>query len=348
MNDHDMNDLTPSAHAPAWTRSAHWRWWGALAGLATGLFDAVFLTQLGVSFAINGHDATLLVGAYFGLTFALLGYLVGLLAASRRRDHRAAIVIQSQLEMLNATRARLAQSEKLAALGQLAAAIAHEVRNPLGVIRSAAQGLAESVVAPESADGRDSAIGTDDEGRRACSFIIAEVDRLNNVITSLLAFARPLHVRPRAVGVSELLDRALLLAGEELAAKRIRVERDDQSGMPAVQADPDLLSQVLLGLLANASEAVSPGGEVALRARTTEGTIAIDVTDSGPGVPADLREQIFEPFFTTRTRGTGLGLAIARQIVAAHGGRIEVGERDGGGARFTISLPIARDAALAA
>ncbi|HVN84122.1 MAG TPA: ATP-binding protein [Candidatus Binatia bacterium] len=317
-------------------RNRHWRWWGAAAGLATGLFDAAFLARLGVGFAINGRDATLVVGGYFGLTFALLGYLVGLLAASRRRDRRAAATIQSQTEELNAARVRLAHSEKLAALGQLAAAIAHEVRNPLAVIRSAAQGLGES------------AIAADEESRRACAFITTEVDRLNNVITSLLAFARPPQLHPRAVGVAELLDRALLLAHEDLAAKQIHVARADRLDVPAVHADPDLLSQVLLGLLANASAAVPIGGEVALRAQAVDGAVAIEVADSGPGVPPDLREQIFQPFFTTRRSGTGLGLAIARQIIDAHGGRIEVGERAGGGARFTISLPIATGTALAA
>jgi signal transduction histidine kinase len=105
---------------------------------------------------------------------------------------------------------------------------------------------------------------------------------------------------------------------------------------------------VLLGLLANATEAVPAGGEVALQARAVDGAVEIDVADSGPGIPPELRERIFEPFFTTRTRGTGLGLAIARQIVEAHVGRIEVGDRPGGGARFTVRLPAARGAALAA
>jgi signal transduction histidine kinase len=104
---------------------------------------------------------------------------------------------------------------------------------------------------------------------------------------------------------------------------------------------------VTLGLLANATEAVPRGGEVTLHARAVGSAVEIDIADSGPGVPAELRERIFEPFFTTRTRGTGLGLAIARQIVAAHVGTIEVGDRAGGGARFTVRLPAARRAMAA-
>jgi signal transduction histidine kinase len=317
-------------------RADRWRWWGAAAGLLTGLCDAVLLAALGVSFAINGHDATLLIGAYFGLSFAVLGFLLGAVAAGRRRDQRAAAVIHSQMEALNAAQARLVQSEKLAALGQLAAAVAHEVRNPLAIMRSAAQGVAEALP-----DGYD-------DTRRACSFITAEIDRLTNVVTSLLAFARPLHIHPRTVSVHDLFDRAQLLASADLVAKQIRLQRHEPAGLPVIQADADLMCQVLLGLMANAVEAAPPGAEVTLEAQAGNGAVEIAVADSGPGVPPELRGRIFEPFFTTRPRGTGLGLAVARQIVEAHGGRIEVGERAGGGARFTVRVPVAGSAALAA
>jgi two-component system sensor histidine kinase HydH len=326
---------TPDLMSGNAARRASWRWSGAVAGLLTGLGDAATLRWLGVGFAINGRDATLLVGAYFGLSFAVLGFLLGAVFEGRRRDQRAAAVIRQQTEAINATRVRLAQSEKLAALGQLAAAIAHEVRNPLAVIRSAAQNLGDAVPAG------------DDAAQRASTFITAEIDRLNNVVSSLLAFARPLHVQPGAVAVRELLDRALLLARDDLAAKQVRVQRSEAADLPPVNVDPDLMSQVLLGLLANATEAVPPGGEVTLQARPVDGAVEIDVADSGPGVPVELRERIFEPFFTTRPKGTGLGLAIARQIVEAHVGKIEVGDRMGGGARFTLRLPAAR-AAMAA
>jgi signal transduction histidine kinase len=329
----DSNGSTGSLSGS--TDRRRWRWSGAAIGLLTGLGDAGTLKWLGVSFAVNGHDTTLLVGAYFGLSFAVLGFLLGAVFEARRRDQRAAALIREQTDTINAARARLAQSEKLAALGQLAAAIAHEVRNPLAVIRSAAQNLGDAVPAE------------DDGARRASTFITAEIDRLNNVVSSLLAFARPLQMQPGAVAVRDLLDRALLLARDDLAAKHVHVQRTDPTDLPPVTADPDLMSQVLLGLLANATEAVSAGGEVTLQARAVDGAVEIDVADSGPGVPAELRERIFEPFFTTRTRGTGLGLAIARQIVEAHVGKIEVGERTGGGALFTVRLPAANGALAA-
>jgi signal transduction histidine kinase len=274
------------------------------------------------------------VGAFFGSSFALLGYLVGFVVEGRRRDRESAALIRGQVETIAATRARLAQSEKLAALGQLATAIAHEVRNPLAVIRSAAQGIAESISDPTI--------------RRSCGFITDEIDRLSSVVTSLLAFARPPQLQPRPVAVVPLLERAAALAREELDGRAVRLVRDAPADLPALQGDPDLLCQVLLGLLANAAEAAGAGGQVMLQARVADGTVELGVADSGPGVPPALRERIFEPFFTTRSRGTGLGLAVARQIVEAHGGRISVGDRPGGGARFAIRLPAGRAAAAAA
>ncbi len=310
-------------------RFRHARWWGAAGGILLAILDTGTLVWLGTRFEMNGRDVTWLVSGFFGSSFGTLGYLIGALVEARRRDREAGAIIRSQTEAIGAARARLAQSEKMAALGQLAAAIAHEVRNPLAVIRSAAQGLAEGM---PSGDG---------ETARACSFITAEIDRLANVVNSLLAFARPLQVEPRPVAVRELFDRALLLAHEELAGKDLHVRRQDPTEVPPVRADADLICQVLLGLLENAAEAVPSGGQVTLAARAAEGTVELAVADSGPGVPPDLRARIFEPFFTTRPTGTGLGLAVARQIVEAHGGRIDVGEGPGGGARFTVRLPIA-------
>ena len=312
------------------------RWWGAGAGLAVALVDTLTIAALGVTFELNGRDVSLLVAGFFGSSLAIMGFLLGWVIEGRRRDRQAAAVIRAQMETISAARARLVQSEKLAALGQLSAAIAHEVRNPLAVIRSAAQSLAEEL--PQ----------TDTAAHRACSFITAEIDRLTVVVTSLLDFVRPLRVEARPLAVRELFAGALLLAGDELGAKGVRVEQRLPPDLPPVQADPELLRQVLIGLLSNAAEAVPRGGEVRLGARAADGALELEVADSGPGVPPTERARIFEPFVTTRARGTGLGLAIAKQIVEAHGGRITVGERAGGGARFLVRLPAASGAAIAA
>jgi signal transduction histidine kinase len=323
------------AHPDETWRGIRLRWWGVLGGLVGGVLDTALLSMLGIALTINDSDARPFVAVYFGISFAVLGYLFGSLVESQRRERRATALLQTQTEAITAARTRLAQSEKLAALGQLAATVAHEVRNPLGVMRSAAQTLRETL--PE-----------DGEGGQMSAFIIAEIDRLANVVNSLLVYARPLQPALRAVSVDELMDRALLLARADLSARRIDVRRNDARHLPPLQADSDLLSQVLLGLLANAAEAMPSGGAITLDATADAAVMTLRVSDVGPGVPADLRARVFEPFFTTRPRGTGLGLAIARQIVEAHGGHIEVGDARGGGACFAITLPVAAGDALAA
>lgn len=303
-----------------------WRWWGGVAGIASGLVDTLGLRALGVSLEVNGNDVMPAVALFFAGSFALLGYLLGYLLEQRRSERAMADLVQRQLADLAALRDRLAQSEKLAALGQLAAAIAHEVRNPLGVIRSAAQGIGESLTTGD----RDT--------RRACTFITDEIDRLNGVITALLAFARPLKLDRRPTSVAAMLERATQLVVRDLAGKQLDLRMHRPDAALLVEADADLVIQALVDLLLNAA-AVSPqGADIEVDTRVDAHAVTIAVVDHGPGVPAELRERIFEPFFTTKSEGTGLGLAVARQIAAAHGGRLLVEAAASGGSRFTLVL----------
>lgn len=298
--------------------------WGTLIGAFAGPADTVLLHLLGVSFEINGADASWLIALYFGVSFAVLGYLIGALMDSRRREQEQMRLLDEQRTLVNQTRARLAQSEKLAALGQMATMIAHEVRNPLGVMRSSAQEIGDSL--------RGEPAPT-----RASSFIISEIDRLNRVIESILAFARPIEPVLGTVRASDVATRAMLLAAEHPRSRdcRVRLERNAD---PEIQVDADLITQVLLDLVANALEVSPRDGEVRIDIRSN-GDVVISVTDSGPGVAAELRDKIFEPFYTTQANGTGLGLAVARQIVTSHGGRLTVDQAPSGGARFELHLP---------
>jgi signal transduction histidine kinase len=183
------------------------------------------------------------------------------------------------------------------------------------------------------------------DARRSCSFITDETDRLGNLINSLLAFARPVHISPVKVPIAELFERAMTLTAEQKLEKHVHLQNWATGNLGAVDVDPELMSQVFVGLLANAIEAADNDGEVILEAKPAGSQIELAVSDSGPGVARELRERVFEPFFTTRAEGVGLGLAIARQIVEAHGGRIEVGESSCGGARFAVILPVAIHAA---
>lgn len=318
------------------TSIPRYRIWGLVGGVALGAIDTLMSRALGIDYQVNGRDAWLLVAGFFGTSFALLGYLLGVVLEGRARDRVQAERIRSQEEALAATRARLAQSEKLAALGQLAGAIAHEVRNPLAVMRSAAQGVLEDERSPSPAT------------QRGCEFIITEIDRLHSVVTSLLAFVRPLQVKRRTVRIEDLFDRTEQLARDELAGARARLVRRVGDAPPVIEGDPDLLCQALLGLVANATEAMTNGGDVVLEASACMGGIELSVADSGPGVPPELRSRVFEPFFTTRAKGTGLGLAVVKQIVTAHAGSVSIDDRPGGGARFVLRLPERGDTAEAA
>src|SRR4030095_8643719 len=175
--------------------------WGALAGFALGAVDTALLVASGVEMTLAGRNATLLVGATFTSSFALLGFLSGSLAAARARARADAATIRGQQEALAASQRAAFENEKLAAIGRLAAGIAHEVRNPLGVIRASA-----ALVQEHFAPGEDA--------HRACRFVVEETERLDGLIASLLAFARPTALERRRASVADVVERAALLADE--------------------------------------------------------------------------------------------------------------------------------------
>jgi two-component system sensor histidine kinase HydH len=294
-----------------------WDLVGLAAGAALGLGDLALFLALGIDMRLAGRDATVGVSLLLTATYAAFGLVIGRLVQARR-------TIQEQ------QRAAL-QNEKLAAIGRLAAGVAHEVRNPLGVIRASASMLEESF-APGA------------EGQRACEFIRDEIDRLNGLITALLTFGRPTEPRVRPVVLERVIERALGLAGEELRRRDIVVEHAAEATLPAVPADPDLLAQVVLGLLTNAAEALGGAGRIVVRTGVGGDAVRLEIADSGPGIPPEHAGQVFEPFFTTKPTGTGLGLAMAARIVGAHGGTIEVVAGRGAGpagtgACFRVRLP---------
>jgi signal transduction histidine kinase len=299
------------------------RWVGAVLGFIVSLVDIGFARLVGMRFLVGERELGGLVWLYLAASFVGVGWLLGYLVELRRgeRDHAA---------RLDEAHARLRSVERLAGLGQLAASVAHEVRNPLAIIRSSVQNVAEVLPA------------TDAESLEACDFVVQEIDRLNGVVNGLLSLARAPTPAPRAVLVSALVERAELLGGRLLAHKGLKLERGAALGLPPVQVDEDLMAQVLLGLVSNAGDASPPGGVVRITARADDGGVTVSVSDEGPGVPEALRERVFEPFFTTRESGHGLGLAVAQQIVEAHGGRITVADAPGGGARLDVQLPVAQ------
>jgi two-component system sensor histidine kinase HydH len=312
-------------------------WIGAAAGLALGVTDTWLLTLTGVEMRLGGRDAFALVAATFASSCILLGWLAGRLAMARARLRADAETIRRQQAALVASERAAFENEKLAAIGRLAAGIAHEVRNPLGVIRSSAAMVRDHF--PPA-----------DDAHRACGFILDEIDRLDGLIASLLAFARPTTLRVRPAALQDVVARATALADETLRRRDAKLAAAIAAPDAELTVDPDLIAQVLLGLVTNAAEAVAPGGHVELRARVEPAAVVLAVADDGPGVPEADRTRVFEPFYTTKASGTGLGLAMAERIARAHGGELRVvpgaGAGPGGrGACFELVLPSAKAAA---
>ncbi len=306
--------------------------WGAAAGVAIAAIDVAVFVFFGADMTLAGRDVTVPVLTLFGLSYGALGFAVGRLAMARERAREDARTIEQQMRALEDSQRAALQNEKLAAIGRLAAGIAHEVRNPLGVIRSSAAMVQES-------------FAPGDEPWRACEFIREETVRLDALTSKLLDFARPRPLRLQNTSLEKAVLHALQLAQPELESRRIQVSRLGIEEMPELEADPDLLAQLVLDLVVNAAEAAGDGGRLELRAQSLRGDLVLEVADSGPGVPVAAAEQIFEPFFTTKPRGTGLGLAMVARIVKAHAGSVEVaggrGAGPGGaGACFRLILPM--------
>lgn len=317
---------------PTARKQTRWDLIGAAAGAALGVTDVAVFVGFGARMEIAGRDIAVLTLAAFAISYAVLGFFAGRLAMARARARDDADTIVRQLRELEQAQRAVVEQEKLAAIGRLAAGIAHEVRNPLGVIRASASLIKDGFSA-------------DQDAYRACQFICDETDRLDGLIASLLAFARPTTPRVAAVAVPDVLGHALRLAAEELDRRAIRAQCDAAPALPQIQGDADLLAQAVLGLTLNAAQALERDGHILVRATAVPESLRVDVCDDGPGVPDELAGQIFEPFFTTKASGTGLGLPMAARIVEAHGGRLELvrGAGAGGagnGACFRISLPL--------
>jgi nitrogen-specific signal transduction histidine kinase len=234
---------------------------------------------------------------------------------------------------LEQAQAEARRSERLAALGQLSAGLAHEIRNPLGVIKGSAEMLTQKL-AP-----------ADELPRELAGYISAEVNRLSALVTEFLDFARPLHAQREPAEIAKILDRALGMVASRWKGQPVRVERNYADFLPLVPLDESLCEQAFLNLVQNAYEAMEENGgllSVELRTATREGREGLELvlSDNGSGVPKELREEIFNPFVTTKKTGVGLGLSIVSKIVDGHHGSIQVENGEHGGATFTLFFPL--------
>lgn len=273
---------------------------GAALGLIASGSDAILLDLIGVTMTLGDTDVMIPAVSLFAATACALGAAVGWLLDSREQIRTQSQHIASQLDALKAAQRALAQEEALAGVGRLAAGVAHEVRNPLGVIRASA-GLLAADVPP----------GSDSE--EAARFIEAEVDRLDDFITRLLDLSRPLDPQRAPTSAREVAQQAAALTPD------LDIDLLDDH---TVTLDPALTARALAALLRNAAEAGA--SHVALRCLPD----GFEVADDGPGfAPAHAEPDLFSPFFTTRAQGTGLGLAMVKKLVEVQGGHARLTDR---------------------
>lgn len=294
------------------------RWFFAAAAFGVGLLYTSLLALLGVEVRVSGRNVALPVAAVTELAFGAFGFLLGRAAEARHAERRS-------METLAALQSRLLRAERLATVGQVASRIAHEVRNPLAIIRSMVQNLGETAEVEAS--------------RRDCQEVLEEIDRLSRVTSSLVGLSRPLRPRIVEVDARDVVSRVEWLSRRLLDGRGVALRVGAGPERSRVRADPDLVCQVLLGLVSNAADATDEGGAVDIRWEESKDEVVFSVEDRGPGVPAELRERVFDPFFTTKAGGAGLGLAVAREVAEAQGGRVALESEPGNGARFALHLP---------
>jgi signal transduction histidine kinase len=270
------------------------------------------------------------------LSFRILFlFLAAFLTYQLARNSREAVnryqTLADELKVANrnlvAAQADAQRSERLAALGQLTAGLAHELRNPLGTIRTSAEMLAKRVPA------------SDEIAKELTGYIASEVDRTNELVKRFLDFAKPFRLQVSAVDLREVIDRAIHQVKSRAEAKRVTIYRQDSPELPEIPLDAQWIEQMLANLLANAIDASPEEAVVSVLSREAEGGVELSVADRGAGIPEQNRQVIFNPFFTTKAEGTGLGLAIVSKIVDEHHGRIFVESNPGEGATFRVWLP---------
>ncbi len=237
------------------------------------------------------------------------------------------VLILRDLSELRQLQAEVRRQEKLAAMGGLAAGVAHEVRNPLSSIKALATFFA----------------GQFDEGsesNEAAKVMVQEVDRLNRVITELLEFSRPTDLKKAVTDVGGLISRSVQLIQQDAANKHIEIKVDIADNLCPAWIDPDRITQCLLNLCLNAIQAMEDGGTLTVTGNSGEkGDFHLIVEDTGIGIPSGQIGKIFDPYYTTKSKGTGLGLAIVHKIIEAHGGKITVTSQHNQGTSVTLTLP---------
>jgi two-component system sensor histidine kinase HydH len=242
-------------------------------------------------------------------------------------DFVGTIVILRDLGEVRSLQEEIRRKEKLAAVGSLAAGIAHEIRNPLSSIKGLATYFGNK-------------FAETDEDKESAGVMVREVDRLNRVISELLEFARPSELKLKQKNIKELLEHSVRLVQQDAKSNNIEIDLAVSDGLPSALLDPDRFSQALLNLYLNAIQAMDEGGVLSVKSTLgEEGEIKVEIADTGAGINPNDLNKVFDPYFTTKTKGTGLGLAIVHKIIEAHNGEIRIRSAPGKGTVFTLLMP---------
>ena len=305
-------------------------WVGGL--LAAGCAGLCYLPFV---FMTSHNSPQIMAGRYAELVvFLAIGALTGALSDRERRRRRELQRTTDQLSethrQLQSSFQQLRRADRLSAVGQLAASLAHEIRNPLGSIEGAVDIVEKTV---------------DEERRREFLGIIKkETKRLSGLLTNLLDFARPRTPQMRQAHVDAIIRTVIDLTAHSALQQGIQLKVHIAPDLPAVECDFEQIIQVVLNITLNAIQASSAGGQISISSDRSENVILLRVSDEGSGIAEAEMDKVFDPFYTTKERGTGLGLSISYQILAQHGGGIAVDRNPDKGMTFTLTLPIRQPA----
>jgi two-component system sensor histidine kinase HydH len=307
-------------------------WYGARGGvLAAALSAVAYVPHIHIAWS---HNAPYTVSQYADIiVFFLLGLSVGLIASHERqlanRYRQAAESLETANRDLQESGEQLRRAERLSALGEIAAGLAHELRNPLAGVKGALD-----IVSRRVADGTPEA--------EFSGIATRELQRLETLVQEFLDYAKPRAPQFRQADLRAVISRVTSLLGPEAERAGVGLVAEGvETTSDPVRADAEQIEQVLVNVVLNAVQASPRGARVTVRCRRTDGSYSVEVADQGAGISPEVRARIFEPFFTTKERGTGLGLAISQRIVTAHHGEMRVSSEIGQGTVFEVRLPIA-------
>jgi two-component system, NtrC family, sensor histidine kinase HydH len=236
-----------------------------------------------------------------------------------------AIIQKRALEQIR-LKEELSRAQRLSSLGEMVAGVSHEIRNPLGIIRNSAGLLKKKM---EKLD----------PSNTIPDIIVEESERLNNIITDFLNYARPREPNLSICKIDEVIDKNIAYLDTQLSENRCKVDTRIGDNLPEIMADSEMLYQAFLNIFINAMQAMPDGGKISVNIFPVNGSVAVQIEDDGNGIDNEIMEKIWDPFFTTKEKGTGLGLGIVKNLIEAHGGNLNIENRTERGARVTIQLP---------